>query len=156
MDINATLLGQMITFGIFVLFTLKFVWPMMQNIMQERVKKIAEGLDASKKGHEKLKQAEEKSQAYITEAKEKYNNIMSNASKQSDKILEDARLGAISERNEIILAGRKQIEQELNKVKIDLQKDMAELIIAGAEKVLGKSINAKDHNNIINKIIKKL
>jgi len=109
-DINATLLGQMITFGIFVLFTLKFVWPMMQNIMQERVKKIAEGLDASKKGHEKLKQAEEKSQAYITEAKEKYNNIMSNASKQSDKILEDARLGAISERNEIILAGRKQIE----------------------------------------------
>jgi len=155
-DINATLLGQMITFGIFVLFTLKFVWPMMQNIMQERVKKIAEGLDASKKGHEKLKQAEEKSQAYITEAKEKYNNIMSNASKQSDKILEDARLGAISERNEIILAGRKQIEQELNKVKIDLQKDMAELIIAGAEKVLGKSINAKDHNNIINKFIKKL
>ena len=73
MDINATLFGQMITFGIFVAFTLKFVWPMIQNIMQERIKKIAEGLDAAKKGHEKLKQAEEKSQAYIVEAKDKYN-----------------------------------------------------------------------------------
>lgn len=156
MDINATLLGQMITFGIFVWFSLKFVWPMIQSVMEERKKKILDGLDAAKKGHEKLKQAEEKSQTYITEAKNKYNNIIENATKQSNKILDDARSQAINERNEIILSGRKQIEQELNKVKIELQKQMADLIIAGAEKILSKSINAKDHNNILNKFMKKL
>ena len=156
MDINATLLGQMITFAVFVLFTMKIVWPMIKNIMEERKKKILDGLDAAKKGHEKLKQAEEKSQLYISEAKEKYNNIVANATKQADKILEDARSGALSERDEIIISGRRQIEQELNKVKIELQKQMAELIIAGAEKILDKNINAKDHTNILNKFIKKL
>lgn len=156
MDINATLIGQMITFAVFVWFSLKFVWPMIQTVMEERKKKILDGLDAAKKGHEKLKQAEEKSQIYISEAKDKYNNIIANATKQANKILEDARNGALSERDEIILSGKKQIDQELNKVKIDLQKQMAELIIAGAEKILEKSINAKDHNNILNKFIKKL
>ncbi len=156
MDINATLLGQMITFGIFVWFSLKFIWPMIQNIMEERKKKILDGLDAAKKGHEKLQEAKEKSQIYIDDAKEKYNNIVSNATKHADKILDNARTGALGERDEIIISGRKQIEQELNKVKIDLQKQMAELIIIGAEKVLDKSINAKDHINILNKFIKKL
>ncbi|HFL8819328.1 MAG TPA: F0F1 ATP synthase subunit B [Candidatus Azoamicus sp. OHIO2] len=156
MDINATLLGQMITFGIFVMFSLKFVWPMIQNIMEERKKKILDGLDAAKKGHEKLKQAEEKSHIYILEAKDKYNTIIMNATKQADKILDDARMGAISERDEIILSGRKQIEQELNKVKIELQKQVAELIIIGSEKILGKSIHADDHIDILNKFMKQL
>lgn len=156
MDINATLLGQMITFAVFILFTMKIVWPMIQNIMEERKKKILDGLDAAKKGHEKLKQAEEKSQLYISEAKDKYTNILANATKQADKILDDARSGALSERDEIILSGHRQIEQELNKVKIELQKHMAELIITGAEKILDKSINAKDHTDILNKFIKKL
>lgn len=156
MDINATLLGQMITFAVFVLFTMKIVWPMIQNIMEERKKKILDGLDAAKKGHEKLKKAEEKSQLHISEAKEKYNTIVATAKKQADKILEDARSGALSERDEIIISGHKQIEQELNKVKIELQKQMAELIITGAEKILDKSITAKDHIDILNKFIKKL
>lgn len=156
MDINATLLGQMITFAVFVLFTMKIVWPMIQNIMEERKKKILDGLDAAKKGHEKLKKAEEKSQLHISEAKEKYNTIITTAKKQADKILEDARSGALSERDEIIISGHKQIEQELNKVKIELQKQMAELIIIGAEKILDKSITAKDHIDILNKFIKKL
>lgn len=156
MDINATLLGQMITFGIFIWFSLKFVWPMIQNIMEERKKKILDGLEAGKKGHEKLKDAEEKSQIYINEAKEKSTKIINNATNQASKILDDARTHALSERDEIISSGRKQIEQELNKVKIDLQKQTADLVIITAEKILGKSINAKDHANILNKFIKKL
>jgi F-type H+-transporting ATPase subunit b len=155
-DINATLLGQMITFAVFVFFTLKVVWPIIQQTMDERKKKILDGLDAAKKGHEKLKQAEEKSQVYLTEAKEKYNNVISNANKQANKILDDAKNNALIERDEIIISGRRQIDQELNKVKIELQKQMAELVINGAEKVLGKSINAKDHAVILNKFIKKL
>ena len=106
MDINATLLGQMITFAIFVWFTFQFVWPMIQSSMDERKKKILDGLDAAKQGHEKLKQAEDKSKKFIQEAKEQYNNILANANKQANKILEDARLGSISERDEIISSGQ--------------------------------------------------
>lgn len=156
MDINATLLGQMITFAIFVWFTFKFVWPMIQSSMDERKKKILDGLDAAKQGHEKLRQAEEKSKIHIQEAKEQYNSILANANKQASKILDDAKLGALKERDEIINSGHKQIEQEVNKIKMDLQKQMAELIINGAEKVLLKSINAKDHSTILEKFIKKL
>jgi len=155
-DINATLLGQMITFAIFVWFTLKFVWPMIQSSMDERKQKILDGLDAAKKGHEKLKNAEDKSKMFLLEAKEQCDNIISNANKQANKILEDARTGALSERDEIISSGHKQIEQEINKVKMELQKKMAELIIEGAEKVLTKSINSKDHASILDKFVKKL
>jgi F-type H+-transporting ATPase subunit b len=155
-DINATLFGQMITFAIFVWFTFKFVWPMIQSSMDERKRKITDGLDAAKKGHEILKQAEEKSKIYIKEAKDQYADILANANKQANKILDNARIGANNERDEIINAGYKQIEQEVNKVKLDLQKQMAELIINGAEKVLLKSISIKDHTALLEKFVKKL
>lgn len=156
MDINATLLGQMITFAIFVWFTLKFVWPMIQSSMDERKQKILDGLDAAKQGHEKLKHAEEKSLIFLKEAKDRSDNIIANANKQATKILEETRNSAISERDEIINSGYKQVEQELNKVKLELQQKIAELIISGAEKVLMKSINSKDHSMILDKFIKKL
>ncbi len=156
MDINVTLLGQMITFGIFVWFTLKFVWPIIQNVMEERKKKIIEGLDAAKKGHEKLKEAEEQSNIKLQEAKEKYNTMITNAQKYADKIVDDARSEALGERDEIILSGRKQIEQELNKVKIELQKETAELVIIVAEKIIEKNIDLKDQEHILNKFIKKM
>jgi len=155
-DINATLLGQMITFAIFVWFTMKFVWPMIQSSMDERKQKILDGLDAAKKGHEQLKQAEDKSKMFLKDAKEQCDSIIVNASKQSSKIIDDARVGAISERDDIIMSGHRQVEQELNKVKLELQRKMAELIISGAEKVLIKSINSKDHASILDKFVKKL
>jgi len=155
-DINATLLGQMITFAIFVWFTLKFVWPMIQSSMDERKQKILDGLDAAKKGHEKLKQAEDKSKIFLKDAREQCDSIIANANKQSSRMMDDARIGAITERDEIINSGYRQVEQEFNKVKLELQKKMAELIISGAEKVLIKSINSKDHASILDKFVKKL
>lgn len=156
MDINATLLGQIITFAIFVWFTDKFVLPMIKSSMDKRKQVILDGLEASKKGHEKLKQAEEESERFLKVAKQECDNIISNANKQASKILDDSRTSALNERSEIISSGHKQIEQEINKVKMELQKDIAKLIIQGAEKILIKSINAKDHANILDKIVKKL
>lgn len=156
MDINATLIGQIITFAIFVWFTNKFVLPMIRSAMDKRKQIILDGLDAAKKGHEKLKQAEDKSELCLKDAREQCDNIISNANKQASKILDDARTGALSERSDIINSGHKQIEQEINKVKLELQKEMAKLIISGAEKVLIKSINSKDHASILDKFVKKL
>lgn len=156
MDINATLLGQMITFGIFVWFSLKFVWPMIQASMDERKQKILDGLDAARQGHEKLKQAEDNSKTFLKEAKERCDSMIANANKQASKIIEDARVGAITEREEIINSGHKQVEQELNKARLELQQRMTELIISGAEKVLMKNINSKEQTVILEKFIKKL
>lgn len=156
MNINATLLGQMITFAIFVWFTLKFVWPMIQSAMEERKKKILDGLNAAEKGHEILKDAEKKSKICLKEAKEKCDGIIANANKQAAIILEDARNSGLDERLEIVNSGHKQIEQEINQVKLELQTKMAELIINGAEKVLIKSINPKEHANILERFMKKL
>lgn len=156
MDINATLIGQIITFAIFVWFTDKFVLPMIKSSMDKRRQVILDGLEASKKGHEKLKQAEEEAENCFKSAKQECDNIISNANKQAGKILDDSRTSALNERNEIIVSGHRQIEQEINKVKMELQKEMAKLIIQGAEKVLMKSINAKDHSSILDKFVKKL
>jgi len=155
-DINATLLGQIITFAIFVWFTSKFVLPMIKSSMDKRKQVILDGLEASKKGHEKLKQAEEEAERCLKNSKHECDNIIANANKQAIKILEDSRTSAVNERNEIILSGHKQIEQEINKVKMQLQKDMAKLIIQGAEKILAKNINQKDHSVILDNFIKKL
>jgi len=155
-DINATLFGQVITFAIFVWFTSKFVLPMIKSSMDKRKQVILDGLEASKKGHEKLKQAEEEAEKCLKAAKQECDNIIANANKQSSKILEDSRSNALNERNDILVSGHRQIEQEINKVKMDLQKEMAKLIIQGAEKVLAKSINAKDHAIILDKFVKKL
>ncbi len=156
MDINATLLGQIITFAIFVWFTNKIVLPMIKSSMDKRKQVILDGLEASKKGHEKLKQAEEESERFLRAAKQESDNIIANANRQVSKILDDSRTNALNERNEIVASGYRQIEQEINKVKMELQKDMARLIIQGAEKVLMKSINAKDHASILEKFVKKL
>ncbi|HIH2762769.1 MAG TPA: F0F1 ATP synthase subunit B [Candidatus Azoamicus sp.] len=156
MDINATLFGQIITFAIFVWFTSKFVLPMIKSSMDKRKQVILDGLEASKKGHEKLKQAEEEAEKCLKVAKQECDNIIANANKQAGKILEDSRTSALNERNDILVSGNRQIEQEVNKVKMELQKNMAKLIIQGAEQVLAKSINAKDHASILDKFVKKL
>lgn len=156
MDINATLLGQMITFAIFVCFTLKFVWPMIQSSMDERKQKILKGLDAAKKGHEKLKEAKDKSDLCFKKTKKQCDTILVTAGKQAAKIVDNARTSALIERDDIVKSGHKQVEQEINKVKIELQKKMAELIIFGAEKVLIKSIKLEDHANIVDKFVRKL
>jgi F-type H+-transporting ATPase subunit b len=155
-DINATLLGQIITFAIFVWFTSKFVLPMIKSSMDKRKQVILDGLEASKKGHEKLKQAEEEAEKFFKTTKQECDNILANANKQAGKILEDSRASALTEKNEIVISGHRQIEQETNKVKMELQKELAKLIIQGAEKILAKSINPKDHASILDKFVKKL
>lgn len=156
MDINATLFGQIITFAIFVWFTSKFVLPMIKSSMDKRRQVILDGLEASKKGHEKLRQAEEEVDKIMKAAKQECDNIILNANKQAGKILDESRTSALNEKNDIIVSGHKQIEQEINKVKMELQKEMSKLIIQCAEKVLMKSINVKDHTSLIDKFVKKL
>lgn len=156
MDINATLLGQMITFAIFVLFTMKIVWPVLNKVLVERQKKIAAGLAAAEKGHKTLFDAKEEAEACLHDAKKQSEDIISNANKRAVNILENSRSDAVKERDSIINSGRRQIEQELNQAKKNLCNQVSKLIIMGAEKILSRTIDYKDHRDLIESFSKKI
>lgn len=156
MDLNATLFGQMITFAIFVWFTMKFVWPMLEQTLDDRQKKIADGLTAAEKGNKLLNDAKEKKQVTLQEAKFKYEEIIKAANVEAQDIIEKAKESALSERKEIVATGHLEIEQSINKAKHDLQKKMADLVIAGAEKIIAREVSAKDHQDIIDEICKEV
>ncbi|QQG46804.1 MAG: F0F1 ATP synthase subunit B [Candidatus Azosocius agrarius] len=156
MNINATLLGQMITFAVFVWFTMKFVWPMINEILLERQKKIGEGLAAAESGHKILSEAKKESVVKINSAKRQGEDIIANANHLASQIIDEAKELALKEKEAIIASGHLQINRELQQAKIDLQNDLADLVIRGVEKVLSRAINPNDHRELLNKLSQKL
>lgn len=156
MNLNATMLGQMITFGIFVWFTMKFVWPVLEKTLEERKTKIADGLAAAEKGHRVLEKAEEDVNNKIADAKKESERLIAQARKQAEQILEDARNHAHKEKQDILAAGHLQIEQQLNSAKYELQAKIAHLVISGANKIIAKEIKPSDHDAILAKVSKEM
>jgi len=155
-NINATLIGQIITFAIFVLFCMKFVWPHLLNAMQEREKKIADGLDAANRAARDLELAQEKAVAQIRESKEKAAEIIELANKRANQIVDEAKEAARSEGDRLVAAAQAEVEQEVNRAKEVLRKQVSELAVAGAAKILGKSVDASAQNELLNKLADEL
>jgi F-type H+-transporting ATPase subunit b len=156
MDLNATLLGQMITFAIFVWFTMRFIWPLLTEQMEARKKSIAEGLAAAEEGKRILATAEEEAKLKIQEAKLHSYKLLEEAEQEAVLILENARTEARRERDDIIAAGHASIVRETTKAKHDLQNQVANLAILGAEKILQRSVNAQDNEKILQDLAKNL
>jgi F-type H+-transporting ATPase subunit b len=155
-SINATLLGQMLTFAVFVWFTMKFVWPILTGAMEERATRIADGLAASEKGKHELEQAEERAKVYMREGKTQAAEAMANAQKRGDEIIEEAKQAARVEGDKIIAAAKAQVDQEIQQAKERLQQEVAKLAIAGAEQVLMREVDANAHKDILGKLGKSL
>ena len=155
MNVTATLFGQMITFVIFVWFIKAYLWEPLTKAMEDRTNKIAQGLAAAEKGQQKILEANEEYTLKIDEAKSKANNIISEAEQKSKSIIEDARLSAKEEALKIAKSSTQQLEQEINAARESLKKDIAELSIICAEKVISKEIDNKVHDNIIDEVINK-
>lgn len=156
MDIGATLLGQMITFAIFVWFTMKFVWPLLEQAMDERQRKISDGLAAAEKGHYTLEAAQERAKREVRETREKCSQMIDQANHQANQILEKAREEAHYERKQIVESGQLHVEQALNQAKMELQDQLSDLVITGAQKIIGRSIQPQDHEDILQKLSKEL
>lgn len=156
MNINATLLGQMITFAIFVWFTMKFVWPMINAALVERRDKIVEGLAAAENGHKVLIEAKKEYAIKLSVAKKQGEDIIANANQLASKIIEEAKDFALKEKEKIVFSGHKQIEREIQQAKVDLQNSLSDLIVRGAEKILSRTINPNDHRDLLNKLSQKL
>jgi F-type H+-transporting ATPase subunit b len=155
-NINLTLFGQMVTFSFFVWFCMKFVWPVIIASMEERQKKIADGLDAADRALRDLELAQNKATDQMKEAKQEAAGIIDQANKRANQIVDEAKTQARSEGDRLKVAAEAEIEQEINRAKEELRTAVAGLALAGAEKVLGASIDDKANRALVDNLAAQL
>ena len=142
MNINATLLAQTIMFALFVWFCMKFVWTPIMAALEQRRKQIADGLADAERAKHDLELASKRSAEILREAKEKAGEIMSNGEKRASEIIEEAKTQAKTE-----------IDQEVFRAKEQLRTQVSAIALAGAGKILGREIDAKAHNDLLDKLV---
>ena len=156
MNLNATLFAQIVVFFILAWFTLKFVWPPIMKALDERALKISEGLAAAERGQQSLDLAAKRSAETIGAGKEKAAEMVLQADKRAQQIIEDAREQARLDAERTMAYARAEIDLEVARAKDDLRERLAGLVIAGAEKILLREIDAKAHANLLEAIKKDL
>ncbi|MEP0201056.1 MAG: F0F1 ATP synthase subunit B [Halioglobus sp.] len=156
MNINLTLIGQMIAFVCFVVFCMKYVWPPILAAMQEREKKIADGLAAADRASHDLELAQEKAVERMKEAKVEASGIVDSANKRANQIIDEAKAAAHVEADRVKASAQAEIEQETNRAREELRTQVAALSLAGAEKVLGASIDQAAHAQLVDKLAEEL
>jgi F-type H+-transporting ATPase subunit b len=149
MDLNLTMLAQAIAFFIFFWFSKKYIGPPLANAIAERQKKIAEGLNAAEAGKRALVEAEAKTETAMKEARERSQSMFSDGERRANQIVEQAKLTAKTEADRILAAAQEQIQLEINKAKSGLREQVAQLAVAGAEKILKREINASAHAEML-------
>ncbi len=153
MDINATLVGQMISFGVFVWLTMRFIWPPLEKTLNERQEKISTGLAAAERGHQELELAQKYAVQQVQEAKKQAAQTLELARQQADELIAQAKREAQREKQKIIASGHAAIQQERLLAKIELQKEISSLVVNGLENVLGRIITADEQKRLIQKEI---
>ena len=156
MNINLTIIGQIIAFFFFVVFCMKYVWPPITAALEERKQKIAEGLDAADRAERDLRAAQEKAEADLQEGKEQSAAIIEQANKRARQIIDEAKEAATAEAFRIKVAADAEIEQEVNRAKEDLRAQVAVLAIAGAEKILEATVDKAAHAKLVDKLAAEL
>jgi len=149
MNINLTLLMQAVSFGLFVWFTAKFVWPPLLRAIERRQKEVAEGLAAAERGRNELAEAGRRSEAELVDAREKAQEIISRAEKRAGQIVDEARQAARAEGERLIAGAKAEMDQQATNAKEQLREQVAALAVAGAEKILRREIDSKAHAELL-------
>ena len=153
MSITATLFIQMITFALFVWFTMRFVWKPLTGIMEERNKRIADGLAAAERGQHEQELAEQRARETLHEAKERASEIIANAQKRANELVEEAKHDARGEGERLIAAARAEIDQEVHRAREELRKQVTTLAVRGAERVLKREVDPKVHSDMLDELV---
>ena len=153
MNINATLLAQTIMFALLVWFCMKFVWPPIMAALNQRRKLIAEGLADAERAKHDLELAAKSSVQVIREAKEKTAEIIALGEKRASEIVEEAKVQARVEGERIITGAKAEIDQEVFRARELLRTQVSAVALAGAGKILGREIDAKAHNDLLEKLV---
>ena len=156
MNINATLIGQSIAFAVFVIFCMKFVWPPLLAAIEERQKKIADGLAASDEAEVALDEAKKQASENLNEAKAQAADIIEQAKKRATQIVDEGTQHGHDEREKIIGQGKAEIDAERNRAKEELRKQVAHLAVVGAERILAREIDSSAHSDIVEKLVTEL
>ena len=156
MNINLTLIGQSIAFAIFVWFCVKYVWPPITAAMEARQKKIADGLSAADRASLDLELAQEKAAKELQKAKEEAAALIDQANKRAAQNVEASKDDARKEGDKLIEQARAEIQQERVQARDALRAEVATLAVAGAEKILETSVDAKAHSEMLDKLAAEL
>ena len=152
MNINLTILGQAISFGIFVWFCMRYVWPPLIKVLEERAETIADGLAAAERGTKELEDAKGKVELLLSEGREKALEFVNQAQRRAEEIVEAAKSEARLEADKIKSAAQIEMDQERNRAREELRQEVADLVIMGAEKILAREVDEKSHREILKQI----
>lgn len=156
MTINATFIGQMIAFAVFIYLTYRFVWPPIVAAMDERSKRIADGLQAADRAEKDLELAQKKATEQMTAAKKEAAVIIDQANKRAIEIVEEAKAKAQAEAERVKASAEAEIALATGRAKEELRGKVVALALAGAEKILESSIDQNAHNELVNKLANEL
>ncbi|MDT8371986.1 MAG: F0F1 ATP synthase subunit B [Gammaproteobacteria bacterium] len=156
MNINATLIGQAIAFLLFIGFCMKYVWPPIMQALDDRKKKIADGLAAAERGKHEQELAEKRAQQVIHEAKEQANEIISQAQRRGNEIVDESKDSARVEGDRILTSAKAEIEQEANRAKDELRSQVASVALTGAAKILSREIDDKAHTDLLEELVSRI
>jgi F-type H+-transporting ATPase subunit b len=152
MSINATLIVQMIVFAILVWFTMKFVWPPITAALDERAKKIADGLSAADKAKAELVQANKRVEEQLSAARNDAAQRLADAERLAQSMIEEAKGRANDEGAKIIAAAKAEAEQEATKARETLRDQVAALAVKGAESILKREVNPGVHAELLDRL----
>ncbi len=152
MNINLTLIGQTIAFAIFVWFCMKFIWPPIVIAMEERKKRIADGLAAAEEGQNFKKETEKEIKEMLDSSKKQAQDIISKAQKQASQIVEEAKEEAKVEADRIKILKDSELKQDINNAKNKLRLKISSLVMQGVRVVLAKEVDEKQHKELLTKI----
>lgn len=152
MNINLTLIVQMLVFAVLIGFTMKFVWPIILGAMDERSKKIALGLAAAEKGQQELTQANANAEVIIREARERALQIIDQAQHRANEAIELAKGTATSEGERLVAAAQQQITLDSTRARESLRREVGQIAVQAASKLLEREIDARAHADLIDKL----
>ena len=156
MNFNLTFAGQMISFVIFVLFCMKYVWPPLTSMMRERQKAIADGLNKAAAAEKQLEQANEAAETELEVAKKQAADLIAQARNRGSQIEEEAKARASEDAQRIIAGAQAEIDQEISRAREELRARVGELAVHGAEKILETTVDRGAHEAMLSKLAAEL
>jgi len=152
-NITATLIGQMLTFAVLIWFVKAVLWEPMLNMLEDRKQRIADGLAAAERGQHEQELAEERAKGALRKAKQQAAEVLVKAERRAGEIVDEAKETAREEGDRIKIAAQAEIDQEVNRARETLRKEISKVALQGAEKILGKEIDAAAHSKVLDDLV---
>jgi len=156
MNLNLTLLGQAVSFAVFVLFCMKYVWPPIVNGLHERQERIARGLADAEKSSQKRDEAEAEIATMMEDAKAQAAEIVAQAQKRSNEMVEASKDAARTEGDRLKQTAQAEIEQEVVGAREGLRKQVGALAVEGAKRILGAEVDRGKHDQVIDDLVRQI